>query len=88
MESLNGLKNAEMGYCTPKWGTAGSLDGENKKNGIHRFKKFVEHISLLEKCTSGCGSVLSNDFNVNYNLEEIMMTFYEFPETFQQCISF
>ncbi|CAF3321965.1 unnamed protein product [Rotaria socialis] len=57
------------------------LRGESRINGIHRSKRYVEHTSLLEKCTSWCANIPSYDSNINYELEEVV-TLYEFPETF------
>jgi hypothetical protein len=57
------------------------LHKESKINGIHRSKRFFEHTSLLERCTSWCAGISSNESNLNYDLEEVA-TLDEFPKTF------
>ena len=57
------------------------LRGETKIKGIYRSKRYKEHSSLLEKCTTWCSSIPPNDSTICYDMEEVE-TLREFPESF------
>ena len=70
------LEQANLNQYRKAW-----LQKEFPVKGLHRSKRYIEHVSVVEKCLQWCSATRSDYSLINYDISDIK-TLEEFAETF------